>query len=185
MENLRKRVPFKFSAQDRHDEDNIVMDDQEQEELISTLRENVAQKNKIYLSILQAFAGISCLLHVVFFFGLTLLNEPPIALARLFALVQVLLHADLLLFLTPTLDSPIHRLSRDLPHLPMPASWTLGLASLAPFVSVMSEKSWQQTGRWSATLFVLLVVSTVLHWMKEGEQSIDELERLKYNAKGA
>lgn len=59
------------------------------------------------------------------------------------------------------------------------------LSTVEPILSVLSRRSWLQTAWWSMTLLVILVAHRGMQWINEAEVNIDELEKLKYDAKGA
>lgn len=90
-----------------------------------------------------------------------------------------------MLHLTPTLNSVVHRVSRETPYLPLPVLWTLGSSGLAPLVSLTSGKSWQQTSWWSVTLVITLLVWTMLQSVQDSDENLEKLEKLRYDAKGA
>lgn len=121
----------------------------------------------------------------MFFFRLDLLNESPIIAARLFALLQILIHVNLMILLTPTFDSPLHRLVKETAFLPLPVPWALGIAVSAPVFSLSGGKSWQQTGWWSVTVIITSLVWVMLRSIDENKEGLENLEKLKYDAKGA
>lgn len=59
------------------------------------------------------------------------------------------------------------------------------LSAVGPILSVISGRSWLQTAWWSMTLFVILAAQRGIQWINEAEVNVDELEKLKYDAKGA
>lgn len=123
--------------------------------------------------------------HLVFFVRLVQFTEPLIYLARVFAFLQILVHTRLLLLLTPDAATPLHRLTKEQPHLAPSVSWLLGLSCIAPVTSIVLGKSWYQTGWWSVTFLVTLSVRSMLQWREDEEKNIAELEKLKYSAGGA
>ncbi|KAL5524304.1 hypothetical protein ACEPAF_9444 [Sanghuangporus sanghuang] len=185
MERLRRRVPFKPDGEVDVSEDSRILDEQEQEQWISELREKAENLDRRIYRQSQVYTGLSCVLHVILFFRLSLLDETPILFARLFVFIQVLVHVNLLILLTPTLDTPVHRLAKELPRLPLPIPLTLGVASLAPLVSFLSGRSWTQTGWWSVAAVITLLVWIMLQSVQDSRTNLEHLEKLKYDAKGA
>ena len=172
----------------------------EQEQWIAELREKAENLDRRIYRQSQVYTGLSCILyaitfprlsecrrtdvkgsyrHVILFFRLSLLDETPILFARLFVFIQVLVHVNLLLVLTPTLDTPIHRLAKELPHVPLPVPWTLGIASFAPLVSLLSGRSWTQTGWWSVAAVITLLVWLMLQSVQDSRTNLESLEKLK------
>ncbi|EJC98448.1 uncharacterized protein FOMMEDRAFT_161821 [Fomitiporia mediterranea MF3/22] len=185
MESLRKRVPFKSDTEGDTGEDTRILDEQEQDELIAEFRGKAESMDKRIYRQAQIYTGISCLLHTIFFFRPSLLDETPIMFARLFALVNVLVHVNLLLLLTPSLDTPVHQLAKETPHLPLSPIRTLCVAGAAPIFSLISRRGWQQTSWWSVAFVITLLVWVMQQSIQENKASLENLEKLKYDAKGA
>ena len=62
---------------------------------------------------------------------------------------------------------------------------TYALSALAPAICVLLGRSWQTVAWWSLTCAVTFVVQAVQHSVAQGNQSVLELEKLKYVAPGA
>lgn len=63
--------------------------------------------------------------------------------------------------------------------------WSSMLSAVGPILSVLSGRSWLQTAWWRMSLFVILAAQRGMQWINEVEVNVDELEKLKYDAKGA
>lgn len=123
--------------------------------------------------------------HLVFFVRLRHFDEPLINLARPLTFLQVFVHINLLLLLTPHYNTPLHQLVKEQTELFPPMPWLLGLSCVAPFVSIVLRKSWHQTGWWSVTFFVTVAIKLLMSWTEEEEKNVEELESLRYSAGGA
>ena len=126
--------------------------------------------------------------HLVSFVNpnaLSLYYEPPITFSRPCAFFQVLVHLNNLLLLLEKSGISVPRSSELPEYLPVSMHWTIGLASVAPLISILSGKSWQQCAWWGVSDFISIVVWIVLREIREGENNIKELEELKYDARGA
>ncbi|KIM89228.1 hypothetical protein PILCRDRAFT_813155 [Piloderma croceum F 1598] len=186
MTSLRKRMTFKLESESPT-EDNHVLDEQEQEDLISGLRDENLASNQQYLLVLQVTVALSCLLHLIFLVNPTnpLLvffsskqPDTPIPLLIPFTLLAVLIHLDLGLLLYPDRS----RLTDIAPlsYLPL-----FGLSALSPFLSILLGRHWLTVAWWSVTGGVVWLAHSVQQWIDQGAQSILELEKMKYVAPGA
>lgn len=95
------------------------------------------------------------------------------------------MHLNNLLLLLEKSGISVPRSSELPEYLPVSMHWTIGLASVAPLISILSGKSWQQCAWWGVSDFISIVVWIVLREIREGENNIKELEELKYDARGA
>ncbi|KAG1750925.1 hypothetical protein EDD22DRAFT_916043, partial [Suillus occidentalis] len=68
---------------------------------------------------------------------------------------------------------------------PLPSSVAFGLSAIAPTISVLSGKTWQTTAWWCTTAFLTWVVHASNKWIVQEQESISELERMKYISAGA
>ncbi|KAL6304333.1 hypothetical protein BKA93DRAFT_825791 [Sparassis latifolia] len=199
--SVRRRVPFVSS--DTAEEDDHVLDEQEQEELIETLRKQSDASNVHYLILLQITLAFSCMLHLIFVFHEPKLSPlyaffppPPdtsphtIAFPVLFGAVHILLHLNLSLTLLP----PTHRLRRMLLSLPPPLRAVpiplthpavLCAAALAPAFSLVLRCGWADVVWWALAGGMTALVWAVQAWISQSERGIRELEGLRYNARGA
>ncbi|KAK7469276.1 hypothetical protein VKT23_003760 [Stygiomarasmius scandens] len=199
MDQLRRRVPFKFATEDNED-DHTVLDESEQEELIQRLREENAKLNRYYRLAIQIVVSVSAFLHLVYFFNPTeeplLLfpsptrsQTPSKPLPRPFTLLSLVVHFNLLLLVnsgaitTSLLQIRLGDLHLDL-H-PFSYSICYALALVAPTVCLFFGRSSLTTIWWSITLGVVFAVQSVQESIVSGNESISALEALKYNAPGA
>jgi hypothetical protein len=187
MTSLRKRVPFKFASESTDQEDDHVLDEQEQEELIASLRDENLASNQHYLLVLQVTVALSCLLHLIFLvsptnpllvFASTAEPDIPIPLLIPFTLLAIAIHLDLGLLLYP--DRSTLTDIQPLSYLPL-----FGLSAVSPCLSLLLGRSWLTVAWWSVTGGVVWVAHSVQGWMDKGDQSITELEGMQYVAPGA
>ncbi|KAI9058389.1 hypothetical protein FKP32DRAFT_1614849 [Trametes sanguinea] len=195
---VRQRTPFRFSEDD--EQDDHVLDEQEQEKVIDRLRQQSANSNAMYSLGLQTVVGLSLLLHIIYMLcssgesplAVLFHNAPlrsPMPLASVFALLQILIHCNLSLNALPS----NHRLRRAVQRyhpstqLPVRLSHPLSIIAptLAPLYAFLMGQDWVDVLWWSTTGCLTLLVAAVLRWMREEEQAIAELEKLRYDARGA
>ncbi|OSD07193.1 hypothetical protein PYCCODRAFT_1381746 [Trametes coccinea BRFM310] len=195
---VRQRIPFRFSEDDEQDEH--VLDEQEQEQVIDRLRQESASSNEMYSLGLQAVIGLSLLLHVLYMLRSS--GESPLAvlfqnaslrspmpLASVFTLLQILIHCNLGLNTLP-LHNRLRRAVQRYPsptQLPVPISHPLSVfaPALAPLYAFLMGQDWVDVLWWSTAGCLTFLVAAVLKWMREEEQEIAELEKLRYDARGA
>ncbi|KAI0648034.1 hypothetical protein C8Q79DRAFT_548549 [Trametes meyenii] len=204
MTAVRQRIPFRFS-EDEGSEGHI-LDEQEQEEVIERLREQSAGSNTVYLIGLQGVIGLSILLShflyilrspkqspLVALFPDTPSSE-PVPLATPLTLLQVLIHCNLSLYVL-SLFPPGHPLRQALRgsafpawvRLPIPISQpaALFIPAVAPVYALVLGRSWPDVLWWATSGIITAVVVAALKWMKDEEQEIATLEKLRYTARGA
>ena len=68
---------------------------------------------------------------------------------------------------------------------PLPYAVVLPLSATAPTLCVLLGRSWQTVGWWSFTTLVTSIVNTVQASIVRADESVIELENLKYRAPGA
>jgi hypothetical protein len=113
-------------------------------------------------------------------------NDPnanaPIPLSNLLACLSLAIHLNLVLLFFPEKFQAWLRPNnlKALSYLQ-----TYVLSAVAPTLSVLSGRAWQTVAWWSLTGALVLVVQTVQNSIVRGNQSVEELERLKYVAPGA
>lgn len=124
--------------------------------------------------------------HIIFFFKY-FLNDEPIVFPRLFALVQVfVLASDFLL-----LSSESRKISQypeqnsNLNVKPLSIQWITAISLISPFVSLISKKGWYQTGWWAIACIITVFVWILLRDIRSGIESVESLENLRYDVKGA
>jgi len=200
--SLRQRIPFRF---DDGEEDDHVLDEQEQEELVREFRANAAAATGLCLLGLQVVIGLSCALHFIFilkqpkespFYALLpdRTPSPTIPLPTLFALLQILLQLHLSLHVLP----PAHPLLRALSststsHAPgllqLPLSLThpapVAATAVAPTLALLLRHGWPDVAWWAVAGGVTLLVFYVKRWIGQNEESIKELDGMRYEARGA
>ncbi|KAH9947590.1 hypothetical protein B0H21DRAFT_821752 [Amylocystis lapponica] len=199
--SLRQRIPFRFS--DAGDEDDHVLDEQEQEELVRHLRDQEDTINSQYLLSLLLVIGLSCLLHVIFILkqskqspiSALLPNRtpsPPIPLPTFFALLHILLQLHLCLHLLPPAHPILRALSSLRPPLgplvlPLPLLHpaTLAASAVAPALALLLRHGWPDVAWWAVTGLMTLLVYYVKKWIRQSDESIRELDGMRYDARGA
>lgn len=68
---------------------------------------------------------------------------------------------------------------------PIPYQLLYVISAVAPTLSLFLRRSWQSTAWWSLTAAVVFTVHTVTGSIDRGNESIAELETMKYVAPGA
>ncbi|KAI0354992.1 hypothetical protein OH77DRAFT_1404123 [Trametes cingulata] len=197
---IRQRVPFRYSEDG--EQEGHVLNEQEQEEVIERLRQESAGSNAAYLVGLQAVIGLSFLLHLLYIARsphhspLAVLfpdaqTGRPLPLSTVLALLQLAIHCNLgLNVLSP--DHPIRQAiqTSNLPpsfRPPIPLSHPASLIApaVAPLYALLLGQGWVEVLWWSITGILSGIVGVSLKWIQEEEAQIKELERLRYNARGA
>ena len=71
--------------------------------------------------------------------------------------------------------------------LPLPLSHPVSvvLPMVAPVYAIMLGRGRVDIFWWSATGFLTAIIALVTKWMKDAEKGVDELEKLRYRARGA
>ncbi|TFY70657.1 hypothetical protein EVG20_g2343 [Dentipellis fragilis] len=189
MSSLRQRIPFSSSADEDETEDTRILDEEEQDDLINGLRVQNEESNALYLRILRITLGLSCLLHLVFLASptkdspLTIFwpthASQPLPLTAFFALLHVAVHFNLLLISWPNRPLILRNIKPLQYILMYPAS------AVAPVLCIFLGLGLPNFMWWSMTPTIILLHDTVHRWILQGEESIAELEKLKYTAKGA
>ncbi|KAI8969621.1 hypothetical protein BD414DRAFT_428225 [Trametes punicea] len=200
MNALRRRIPFRVSEDEP--QDTHILDEQEQEGVIDLLREESASSNAFYLVSLQAVVVLSLLLHVLYvtrfpkpspiaiLFQDTTVG-PPVPLATAMAWLQIAIHCNLGMNLLHT-DHPLRSALqidalRPSLRLPLPLSHPATVLSpvLAPTYALLLGQDWIDVLWWSTAGLLTLLITVILRWIKEEEEEITELEKLRYTARGA
>ncbi|GJE98414.1 hypothetical protein PsYK624_146440 [Phanerochaete sordida] len=203
--SIRQRVPFKFSDDGYAiDETGHILDEQgmavEQEEVIQKLRDTSEKRNAQYALLLQALVALSVLLHCIFIVSpskhspLMVLYPPSsttpsssvLPLASLFALLHIFVHLNLSVQLLPP-GQHIRQAftSNSSGILPLSYPVLFGLASIAPVVAVMLRHTWLDISWWAAALLMTWIVYSGQDWVRQENEALSELEKLRYTARGA
>ncbi|KAI0670767.1 hypothetical protein C8Q78DRAFT_1069514 [Trametes maxima] len=203
MTAVRQRIPFRFT-EDEGPEGHI-LDEQEQEEVIERLRKQSTGSNTVYLIGLQGVIGLSLLLHFLYIsrspkqspLAALFPDTPassPVPLATPLALLQVFIHFNLslnVLGMFP-LDHPLRQAPRSgvfppWTRLPISVSHpvTLSIPAAAPIYALFLGQSWPDVLWWATSGIITAVVVVALKWMKDEEEEITTLEKLRYTARGA
>ncbi|KAJ3996912.1 hypothetical protein F5050DRAFT_1504323 [Lentinula boryana] len=198
--DLRRRITFKFSEET--EESPVLLDDQEQEEVIETLRKENAKSNKQSISMMKIVLLLSTILHIIYFINpaddplLILIPranlDETIPLPRPFTFISLVLHVNLILLLDSTsvrnvlvqagigLDDSI-----QLGNYTLSPTLAYALSFVAPAVCLFLRRSWLTVAWWSITVSVTYAVQLVLEAAAQGDEHIRSLEAMKYAAPGA
>ncbi|KAI1789640.1 hypothetical protein LXA43DRAFT_1020551 [Ganoderma leucocontextum] len=173
---MRQRVPFRFSEDG--DSDGRVLDEQEQEQVIDRLRQQNEDSHTVYCMGLQVVIGISLLMY-------------PVPFANALLLLQFLVHGNLIIYCLPPKNLPQRIVSntwllRSL-SLPLPLSHPVSiiLPMVAPVYATLLGRGRVDVLWWSATGLLTVIVALATKWMKDAEKDVEELEKLRYRARGA
>ncbi|KAA1469861.1 hypothetical protein DENSPDRAFT_835533 [Dentipellis sp. KUC8613] len=189
MSSLRQRIPFNFNANADETEDTRILDEEEQDNLINHLRAQNEESNALYLRILRAALGLSCFLHFVFLASPTK-DSPltvflptyvsgPLPFAIFFALLHIAVHFNLLLISWPNRPLILRNVE------PFRYILMYATSAVAPVLCIFLGLGFPNFLWWSMTPAIILLHDTVHRSILQGEESIAELEKLKYTAKGA
>ncbi|TFY54146.1 hypothetical protein EVJ58_g9031 [Rhodofomes roseus] len=176
----------------------------EQEELIESLKSQSDAAASQYMLLGQVVLALSALLHFIYILKwdklsplYAILPSHPapstiIPFPDFFATLNIILHANLSLLLLPHY-SPIRRSLSSLPppmedySLPLPIFHpvTAALTVLTPTLALIRQCSWPDVAWWCATLAMSWFVYSLRRWTDQSVEEIRELERLRYDARGA
>ncbi|KAG2066485.1 hypothetical protein BDR04DRAFT_1106678, partial [Suillus decipiens] len=173
--------PFKYSSEPSESHDTHILDDQEQSELIDDIKSLNATSNSQIRIALQITLALSFLLHIIYIFSgynspLIVVfppagrQESPLHSSPVLTLLAILLHANAALR-----THPRNLVLAKRRVMPLSYNVTFGLSAISPTISILSGKTWQTTAWWCTTAF--------LTWIEQ--ESISELERMKYISAGA
>ncbi|KAG1746018.1 uncharacterized protein EDB91DRAFT_1049445 [Suillus paluster] len=191
MDALRRRNPFKYASEYSESDDTHIMDEQEQSEIIDDLRSQNATSISHNRTTLQITLALSLLLHIIYIFSdynspLAVVFPPagrpesPLYLSPVLTLLAIVLHANAAL-----LTQPRDFLLAKRRITPLPFNVAFGLSAISPITSVLSGKTWQTTAWWCTTALMTWIVHAANRWIVQEQESISELERMKYIAAGA
>ncbi|KAK0504215.1 hypothetical protein EDD18DRAFT_491215 [Armillaria luteobubalina] len=157
MNSLRRRTTRPFRDDDE-DNDDYVLDQQEQEELISKLRIQNAQSDVQAIRAIQIVVVLSAIAHLLFLFT----TAPALTLLVLLIHVNLLLH--------------IHHVAQ----VSYPLTYALSLVAPTLRLFLGSPVAW-----WCVTPAVVFIVQSIQDGIDRGTESIAALEAMKYHALGA
>ncbi|KAI0247124.1 hypothetical protein BJV78DRAFT_1248028 [Lactifluus subvellereus] len=183
---LRKRLPFTLTGDDDHP-DSAILDDQEQEEVIQTLKaENDASDRRIWFC-LRLVMGCFAFLHAVYVFRRVNPLNPFLPHAQppriLFDIPFALLHTVILLGIAilARLDVPPQSTDALVPH----RARVYAIVAIAPMYCMLTGQGLTNTAWWSFA-FVAAALHHFFHSLiLQGRTSISQLEVMKYDARGA
>lgn len=117
------------------------------------------------------------------------LGSQSLPLASLFTLLHIFVHANLSLHLLSLL-SPEHPVlslaaANTRSQLPLPYGVLFIMSAIAPVFSVLLRHAWLDVVWWCATLLVSWFIYSGQSWVREEEESIEKLEKMRYTARGA
>ena len=192
MDSLRRRVPFKASNDDDSEEnDSRILDEQEQETLIRTLRDSNNTSSRQHVLALRTILTLSLFLQLLSFRDnpLSVIVPPAtpgpsssIPLPGLFTILSLLVHINLAFlafmdYIKPRFHtSHVHPISYQLSY---------ALSAVAPTLSLFLRRPWQSTIWWGLTTTVVFTAQSIMESINEGNKDISELESMKYVAFGA
>ncbi|KAI9573529.1 hypothetical protein HD554DRAFT_879263 [Boletus coccyginus] len=193
MQAIRKRNPFTLESED-HDNDRVVLDEQEQTEVVDRIKEQNVSSNKQNRLALQLMLGLSCLLYVIYMLSdrttpLFAIFPPsdktgrptaPLDMSGILTYIAILIHVNLSLIVHPWNVVVFGRVIRAIGFLE-----TFVWSAAAPLLSVYSGRAWQTTVWWCIPGFLTYVVYAVHGWIEKADDDVSELERLRYRAPGA
>ncbi|TFK64643.1 hypothetical protein BDN72DRAFT_846410 [Pluteus cervinus] len=195
MDNLRRRVPFTISESAEDHEEALILDEQEQEAIIESLRKENVESNQQYLLFAYVLLGLSTFLQVISFFGSSernpILNVFPtnqtggisIPLSRVFTLVSLIIHFDLLRSIYPDEQGSTTLLDVSVPTTPIYISYCI--TTIPTILSLSLSCPWQTTTWWSVPIVMTFLTHFVKESIRQGRSLLSELESKKYVAPGA
>jgi len=182
---IRHRTPLKSSP---NEDVALVLDEQEQEELVSTLRQQTTKSHERFKWGGQAIILLSVVLHLVSLTDTdvpptaTIIpsTAPPIPFTLLFTWLHIFIHEYLLaktLPLPPSIQAPIASGKFDV-------YCAIG-AIIAPIICVLLQCGWANFVWWSSTALLMCLDALIRLWIRQDIEGLEELEKLKYDAQGA
>ena len=118
-------------------------------------------------------------------------SSEPVPFTNGLLLLQYLVHANLILYCLP----PKHHMRQMIPNeslprslsLPLPLSHPVSiiLPVIAPAYAVLLGRGRADVLWWSAAGILTAVVALATKWMRDAEKDVEELEKLRYTARGA
>ena len=107
-------------------------------------------------------------------------------LAALFALLHIFLHINLSVQLLPAGHHVRTAFASNSGKvLPLPYTALFALASAAPVLAAALRHTWMDIAWWAAALLVTWIVYSGQDWVRQENEALAELERLRYVARGA
>lgn len=107
-------------------------------------------------------------------------KELPTYVSNLFAVIHLSLHLNLILLSWPAEDRPILQDIQLLSY-----QITIACVAVAPCLALIMGRSLDVITWWSVALVVGVAQYYAQRWMAQGTLSIEELEGMRYAAKGA
>ncbi|KAF9221562.1 hypothetical protein BS17DRAFT_784948 [Gyrodon lividus] len=193
MQAVRKRNPFTFQS-DNGGDDQVVLDEQEQAELVERIKEQNVTSNSQNRVALQVMLGLSCILHVIYWFSdrkspLFAIFPPspeageanaPLDISGVLAYLTILIHVNLSLIIYPRSVVIARRTIRAIGFLE-----TFVWSAVAPLISMYLGKVWQTTVWWCTSGFLTCIIYAVHGWTRKADEDVSKLEKLRYRAAGA
>ncbi|KIJ05156.1 hypothetical protein PAXINDRAFT_103891 [Paxillus involutus ATCC 200175] len=193
MQAVRKRNPFTFQSDDGGD-DRVVLDEQEQIEMVERIKQRNLTSNTQNRVALQVMLGLSCILHVIYWFSdrtspLFAIFPPslqtgeantPLDISGVLTYLTVLIHVNLSLIVHPQSVVIAGRTIRAIGFLE-----TFAWSTVAPLISIYLGKAWQTTVWWCASGLLTYVTYVAHGWIRKADEDILKLDRLRYRAAGA
>ncbi|KAF9504312.1 hypothetical protein BS47DRAFT_1490210 [Hydnum rufescens UP504] len=172
-----------------HPSNDPILDDQEQEELIETLRQSNERTNLLYVRLVQLIVSMAILLQLTFLVNtrrhFTPLStifpssspRPLIPLPSFWTFLSIVYHLRDIVLLNPNPVFHMHPLvySRHM--------WAIVLVS--PCISIALRKDLVQSAWWCLPALLSILPAAVRFWIVNSQKEIDTLDGLKYRVKGA
>lgn len=172
------------------------MDEQEQEELIETLRKENEVSTAQYQLLITVLLGLSLsaqLLYLVTPSKRTPIanifpiapshDDSPIPLSTLLTLISIFVHLSISLYCH--YPRSLFNLILSPPPKPLPYDQAFALSAVAPALALFLWKPWQTLAWWSLGPCMVYVTYTVVQAIELGGNGVAELEELRYVAPGA
>ncbi|KAL0961094.1 hypothetical protein HGRIS_006076 [Hohenbuehelia grisea] len=200
MENIRQRLPFKFSDSEDNTTPSEILDEQEQDEVIQDLRRRNSSSNQHYGLAGLIILFLSFLLHVVFLFSsrkasplLSILPseiidpDPPLPLVSLFSLISLALHLNLAILLDPQRARSLlgGEFGEQISLHYLSYQFSYAIAAVAPTLCLFLGRSWQTIVWWCFPIGLIYITQSLQQAIAQGHESIMALEAMRYRAPGA
>ena len=108
-------------------------------------------------------------------------SDSPLPLSTILTLIYIGVHTNLLLLCR----SPLFNLVFVEAPKPLPFDMTYAVSAVGPALSLFLQKPWQTTVWWCFCPLAVFITQTVVEAIEAGNNSVAELEGMRYTAPGA